>query len=86
MTISFRIAKHTLTGEDLVEVLHDGNVCACIYQDNPDGVRIMSAHFREIAKGHPRIEYDGDAGGIPSLTVRFDPRPYRMVDNKIVRD
>jgi hypothetical protein len=49
--ISFRIAKHMVTGEDLYEVLHDGKVCACLYQDNPDGVRIMSAHFRDITPG-----------------------------------
>jgi hypothetical protein len=75
--ISFRIAKHTLTGEDLYEILHDGKVCACIYADQPDGVRIISAHFPDSAPGQPVREIARlDTDGIPSLTVRFDPRPY----------
>lgn len=81
--IGFRIGKHGVTGEDLFEVLHDGQVCAVLYPEHPDGVRIMSAHFRETPGNMPRVELRPN--GIPALVLRFDT-PFRIVDDKIVKD
>ena len=51
--IEFNIrAHHTIPGAEVVEILLNGEFCACIYPDEANnGIKLVSAHFAgEVTK------------------------------------
>ena len=95
MPITFRVVLHSIFPHmSIVEILKDGAVCAVIYPDNGAfDVKIVSAHFAgDLAEGDtfPRgikMENRGNQyPPIPCIRINFDPRPYRILDNCIVRE
>jgi hypothetical protein len=81
MMTQFRIAKHSVTGEELVEVLIDGEVCAAIYAFDSTALRLVSAHMTHVTHSDGR---DG-ALPIPEVTIRFKPEPYHIQFGTIIR-
>lgn len=92
MPISFRIAEHQVhRGVQIVELLLEGDVIGVIYPHEEQAIRIASAHVSERAlepgfAGEVVAEDPARAWPpIPSFLVRFDPSPYEIVGNRIVK-
>ena len=90
--ISFRIAKNTeRPGFELVEILLDGKFCAAIYPQPDKSIKLVSAHFAGdlVENGFPDgVVMDNgntDFPPIPAVIIRFNPRPYTITRNGIVR-
>jgi hypothetical protein len=90
--INFRIVPHTLRpNTSVVEVLVDGNVAAVIYQDGEKGIKLVSAHIKETNKDDgflDRLVIDDGSSSFPpfpAVKIQFDPCPYTIIGNKIVR-
>ena len=92
MAVDFRVASHNVKPDTrIVEVLVDGKVAAVIYPMGAKGIKLVSAHIEET---EAEKEFAGtvvkDDGGknwppIPALLVTFDPSPYTIVGNKVVK-
>ena len=59
--MEFRLGKHTMTGEDMVEVFRDGEFVAAIYE-HKEGLNIVSKHLDGVQ--HESTEP-------PSVVVKF---------------
>ena len=78
--ISFRIAGHQLRpAHQIVEVLLDGHVVAVIYPSE-DSIGIISAHMANVSQS----DGSGENPPIPSVSITFKPRPYRIEGGKLV--
>lgn len=93
MSTTLRLAKHQyLPNTSIIEILKDGQVCAVIYPEGDADIKIVSAHFAgDLAEGSKfpigiRMNNgERDHPPIPSLHVRFDPRPYSIEPGRLVR-
>jgi hypothetical protein len=61
--ITFRIAKHTITSEAIVEVYADGKLAAAIYPTEPNAIRVISSHVKSSGM---------EGWSINPLSYRFD--------------
>jgi len=81
--IEFRLAPHSIKPAiQIVEVLLDGKVVAAIYPDAFQSCKIISAHMRNI-------EFDDGRANeppLPSVTILFEPREYRIEGDQIIRE
>lgn len=59
--MEFRIAKHNITGKDMVEVWQNGTSLAVIYS-HEDGIRIVGKHLDGV---------EHEAGNPPAMVIRF---------------
>lgn len=90
--ITFKIAKHSTRGYDIVEILEDGEVVGAIYPDlrTQRGVKVVSAH---IAETNIPPDFEGtvveDPGSlmlpIPSVNIQFKPETWFISEGKIIR-
>lgn len=81
MAVEFRITRHTFYSDiSIVEILIDKKVCGVIYPLEK-GIKLVSAHIEKV------IEDDGSCSQppIPAVFIDFNPRPYKIIGNKIVR-
>ena len=82
MSVEFRSAPHGLKPETtIVEILVDGEVIAVIYPDGEKGIKLVSAHIKDVVRddGSKKIP------PIPAILIDFDPQPYTIEDGKIVK-
>lgn len=92
MAIDFRIVPHgVLPGVRIVEVLVNGGVAGVIYPAGEKEIKLVSAH---VSESRTEDEFAGEVvhddgttswPPIPSFLVRFDPSPYEIRGNKIVK-
>ena len=92
MAVDFRITNHSIfPGVHIVEIIIDGKVAGVIYPLHEKGVKLVSAH---IEKTETEKDFSGevieDNGSeswppIPSVLVTFNPSPYVIEGNKIVK-
>ncbi len=90
--ISFRIQPHhARPGTNIVEILVDGEMAASIYPDGDNGVKIISAHFKDLGTERDfskQIVIDPGTDPrlpIPAIHFMLEPSPYTIDDGKIVR-
>lgn len=91
MAIDFRIGEHSVRpGVRIVEILVDGKTAGVIYPDDTT-IKIVSAHMGEMSvetdfTGEV-VKDDGSQGWppIPSVLITFNPSPYVIVGNRIVK-
>lgn len=75
----------------IVEILIDGKVAGAIYPAGEKRVKIISAHIEKTEKedgfSGEMIEDDGSKTRppIPAVFIKFNPSPYIIKDNKIVK-
>lgn len=90
--IQFRPTHHAINlSTEIVEVLVDGKVAAVIYPDGERGIKIVSAHF--VSADDPvamaaEIKIDDGRTSrppIPAVSMSFDPRPYTIEGDRIIR-
>lgn len=82
MSVTFRLAPHFSTSSvKVVEILLDGAVCGVIYP-RERGIEVVSAHIAAIDQSTG----EGTWPPIPSVEISFDPRPYRIVGGRIVKE
>lgn len=81
--ITFRIAEHDLRqGIKIVEVLMNSQMVATIYPKDPDGIKIVSAHFvwegdqANFAKNVVLDDGKKTYPPIPAIEAQFAPQPY----------
>ena len=88
--ITFHLTKHaTRPNVQVIEILHDGQVCATIVPTGDDVVRIISAHFFGV--DHPQgfqkfvrmAGHQGELLPIPTIDLVFEPRPYTINDGNL---
>ncbi|MFH1749803.1 MAG: hypothetical protein ABH837_02855 [bacterium] len=80
MEISFVLKDHSLKpGQKVVEILAGGKVVAVIYPDDAGGIKLVSAHISDVVHEDESREFPP----IPTIHVRFDPRPYTIKNGKI---
>ena len=82
MAVTFDIHEHSLRpGVQIVDVLLDGNMVATIYPAGDKSIKLASAHIVEV------VEDDGSESllPIPEVRIRFDPQPYAIEGNRLVR-
>ncbi len=87
MSIKFRIVEHSLRpGVEVVEVVSDDLVIAMIYPDSqePQGIKIVSAHIE--TEGVTYNERPQEWPPIPDVGIKFNPRPYVIKGDKLVRE
>lgn len=78
MVVEFNIRPHDITpGVNVVDVLIDGVMAAVIFPDSSNRIKLMSAHIADAQM------FEGDP--VPAITVEFNPRPYEIIDGRIVR-
>lgn len=92
METSFKIARHSVfPSMPIVEILIDGKVAGVIYPAGEKQIKIISAHIEktEVEEGFAGEVIDvKDKGGgppIPAFTVKFNPTPYMIRGNKIIK-
>lgn len=90
--INFKIKPHNLLlGVSVVEILIDGKVAGVIYPESKKSIRLVSAHIEEAqadAEFSGEVAKDDGSGSwppIPSLRIKFNPGPYTIVGNNIVK-
>ena len=82
MAVTFDIHEHSLRpGVPIADILLDGKMVAVIYPDGDKGIKLVSAHIAEV------VEDDGSESRppIPEVRIRFDPQPYAIEDDRLVR-
>ena len=57
--ISFRLAKHQITGVEIVEVLLDGTFVAALYPVQPDGIKFITTHMTSAKVSHAEDAFPG---------------------------
>jgi len=91
MAIGFRMAKHSATGLDIVEILMNRKVVGVIYPKEDKGIKIVSAHISasEVEEGFVGkvVEDDGSESfpPIPAVLIDFNPSPYEIRNSKIIK-
>ncbi|TSC72434.1 MAG: hypothetical protein G01um101438_518 [Parcubacteria group bacterium Gr01-1014_38] len=92
MPIDFRIAERSvLPGTPIVELLLEGWVIGAIYPHGEKGIRMVSAHVveKECEQDFAGTVIEEDPARawppVPSFVVRFDPSPWVIAGNRIVR-
>jgi hypothetical protein len=65
--IHFEEGKHDITGTKVVEVWIDSKMVATIYPNEPNSIRVLSAHQRGTA-----LQYKA-APGVDTTEVYFTP-------------
>jgi hypothetical protein len=93
MALTFNIKPHgVLLGVSIVEILEDGRFIGAVYPEGEKGIKLVSAHFAdepEIDEGFAGTVLSDDGTTsfppIPSLSIEFEPSPYTIVGNRIVR-
>ena len=93
MAISFRIARHSVwSGVEVVEILENGAVVGVMYPQLNKTVKVVSAHIENQERDNDfagNVVFDDGTAScppIPSITIKFNPSPYRIVGNRIVRE
>jgi len=80
--ISFRVKEHMLRpGVQILEILAGGEVCGVIYPGEGKSITLVSAHFA----GMKCASGAGSIFPIPSVSVAFNPSPYKIEAGKIVK-
>ena len=82
MAIEFHVIPHSIKGNTgIVEILVDEKVAAVLYPDGEKGLKLVSAHFKDI------VQDDGTTNNppIPAILITLDPQPYMIKDGKIVK-
>ena len=82
MAITFEVKFHSSKpGIQVVEILMDDKMVPTIYPDGEKGVKLVSAHMEEV------VQDDGSrsAPPIPAVLITFDPQPYTIEGNRIVK-
>ncbi len=94
MAVEFRIKPHSIyTNIQVVEILIDGQTAGVIYPMRDKGIKLVSAHIEmekmEIEKDFAGevVKDDGsrDWPPIPAVLITFNPSPYTIIGNKIVK-
>jgi hypothetical protein len=90
--MDFRIAQHSISGANIVEILVDGNVVGVIYPTpDPKQLKIVSAHFESVETDTAfagEVEADDGARGftpIPATLITFEPSPWIISGNKVIK-
>ena len=82
MALEFRVVPHSgRLGVPVGQILLDGEMIASIYPDGEKGIKIVSAHMKEVQQD------DGSTSvpPIPHVSIIFDPQPYAIEGGRIVR-
>jgi hypothetical protein len=90
--LGFRTVDHPrIAGAQIVEVLERGKVIGVVYPKGEKGLKLISAHIEDTDidpqfAGEVVVD-DGTSSipPIPAITVRFNPRPFRISGDRIVR-
>ena len=56
--IKFKISEHYgIEGEKVVEITRDGMLLAAVYKHEPDTIRLISSHVKEVHRdaGIPKV-------------------------------
>lgn len=93
MAVEFKIIPHGVYPDrQTVVILVDGEIAGIIYPMGEKGIKLVSAHMRETQVDNDFVgvvvEDDGSRNWppIPAVLIGFDPSPYRVVGNKIVKE
>ena len=82
MAVTFEVREHSLKrGVSIVEIKMEGEVVAAIYPDEPKGIKVVSAHIKQVQQD------DGARSipPIPAVLIKFDPQPYEIRRGRIVK-
>jgi len=82
VAVTFEVRPHSRkSGVRVVEILVDGEMAAVIYADGEKGIKLVSAHMKEV------VQDDGSNSvpPIPTILITFDPQPYAIEDGRIVK-
>lgn len=82
MAIGFRVLPHSVRpGVQIAEILINGSMVAAIYPDGEKGIKLVSAHMKEVRQD------DGTTSvpPIPAVLIEFDQQPYTIEGGRIVR-
>ncbi len=94
MAVEFRIKPHSICADiQVVEILIDGQTVGVMYPMRDKGIKLVSAHMEmektEIEKDFAGevVKDDGsrDWPPIPAVLITFNPSPYTIIGNKIVK-
>jgi len=92
MAVEFKIKPHSiLKNIQVVEILVDGRTAGVVYPMGDKGIKIVSAHIEktQIEKDFVGevVEDDGSQSWppIPAVSIIFNPSPYTIIGNKIVK-
>lgn len=80
--VTFKISRHESKPVDVVEVMIDGNTCCTIYPGE-NFITVLSAHF--VPDRIWLNENEDRQPPIPQIDIVFDPRPFEIIDGKLVR-
>jgi len=82
VAVTFEVKPHSnKPGVQVAEILMDGEMVATIYPDGEKGIKLVSAHMEGV------VQDDGSTSlpPIPHVLIRFDPQPYTIEGNRIVK-
>ena len=88
--ITVRPSEHSLTGRPIVEILENNEVVGIIYPTE-SGIKIVSAHIstQEIDDDFNGEVIKDDGSGsfppIPAVIIEFQPSPYIITPDGIIR-
>ena len=92
MAISFNVTQHSVfPSMPIVEILIDGKVAGVVYPAGEKQIKVISVHIEktETEEGFAGEVTDvkGEGGGppIPAFTIKFNPAPYTIRGNKIIK-
>lgn len=90
--IEFKIDRHHIyPNVRIVQILIDGAFVGAVYPEGRKRIKIVSAHFEETTIDRDFAgevnEFDGSESWppIPSVHIKFNPGPYEIRGNKIVK-
>jgi hypothetical protein len=92
MAIDFRVVPHSISpNTNIVEILVDGEVAGVVYPAGGKSIKLVSAHMEDSSVeegfGGEVVEDDGSRSWppIPAVLIQFNPSPYTIKGNKIVK-
>jgi hypothetical protein len=92
MAVEFKIKPHSIYANiQVVEIFIDGQTAGVMYPTRDKGIKLVSAHMEktEIEKDFAGevVKDDGsrDWPPIPAVLITFNPSPYTIIGNKIVK-
>lgn len=90
--LDFRVVPHSIRPNvKIVEILSEGKVVGVIYPDRDKGIKLVSAHIKDVSKDKDfvgRVVVDDGKNSLPpfpAVGIEFEPCSYMIVDNKLVR-